>query len=60
MQGIDYQGTFAPVSKLESFKSCYYSLPNLGWPLHHYLDIQKVFLNGDLEEIMYMEFPHGF
>ncbi|XP_073133315.1 uncharacterized protein [Henckelia pumila] len=48
--GIDYQETFAPVARLTA---------NLDWPLHQ-LDVKNAFLNGNLEEEVYMDIPSGF
>ncbi|KAL5779663.1 hypothetical protein ACOSQ2_010400 [Xanthoceras sorbifolium] len=57
--GIDYQETFAPVAKLNTIRVLLSLAANLDWPLHQ-LDIKYAFLNGDLEEKVYMDIPPGF
>jgi len=56
--GIDYEETFAPVAKLNSVRVILSLAANLDWPLHQ-LDIKNVFLNGELEEEVYMTIPQG-
>lgn len=53
--GIDYQETFAPVAKLNTVRSLLSLAANLGQ-----LDVKNAFLNGDLEDEVYMEIPPGF
>ena len=57
--GIDYQETFAPVAKVNSIHVLLSLAVNSNWPLHQ-LDIKNAFLNGDLEEEVFMELPPGF
>ena len=58
-EGIDYNDTFAPVVKFTSIRlllafGAYYDLEI------HQLDVKTAFLNGNLEENIYMEQPEGF
>ncbi|RVX10349.1 Retrovirus-related Pol polyprotein from transposon RE1 [Vitis vinifera] len=57
--GIDYQETFAPVAKINSIRVLLYLTVNSNWPLHQ-LDVKNAFLNGDLEEEVFMSPPPGF
>ena len=56
---IDYQETFALVEKLNSIQVLLSLVANIDWPLMQ-LDVKNAFLNGDLEEEVYMDAPSGF
>lgn len=59
MQGIDYQETFAPVSRFETFRVVVSTAAQTGWKIHQ-LDVKSAFLNGELTEEIYVEQPQGF
>ena len=59
VQGIDYEDTFAPVARLESWRYLVALAANLDWEIHQ-IDFHQAYLNGSLDEEVYMEQPEGF
>nr|CAN78328.1 hypothetical protein VITISV_034971 [Vitis vinifera] len=57
--GVDYQETFAPVAKLNTVQVLHSIAVNNDWPLYQ-LDVKNAFLNGGLNEEVYMDIPPGF
>ncbi|KAM1500064.1 hypothetical protein ACFX10_022670 [Malus domestica] len=57
--GIDYQETFAPVTKINTMRVLMSLAANLGWPLRQF-DVKNAFLHGDLDEEVNMDLPPGF
>ncbi|XP_010430794.1 PREDICTED: uncharacterized protein LOC104715037 [Camelina sativa] len=58
-EGIDFSDTFSPVAKLTTVKMIISLAPKMQWSLHQ-LDISNAFLNGDLDEEIYMKLPPGY
>jgi Reverse transcriptase (RNA-dependent DNA polymerase)/gag-polypeptide of LTR copia-type/GAG-pre-integrase domain len=57
--GIDYHETFAAVARNTSYRIILALSALLGLEVFQF-DIKTAFLNGSLEEVIYMEQPHGF
>ena len=57
--GIDYEETFAPVCRIGSIRVLVSLAAHFGWETHH-MDVTSAYLNGDLEETVYMRQPPGF
>ena len=57
--GLDYTETFSPVARFESVRTIMATAVQYDLQIHQ-LDVQTAFLNGELEEDVYMEQPQGF
>ena len=58
-EGIDYSETFSPVIKQATVILVFSIAVLCGWKIHQ-LDIHNAFLNGVLDEEVYMKQPPGF
>ena len=58
-EGIDYDETFAPVARYSSIRVIISLASVMGWKLHQ-MDVKTTFLNGEIEEEVYIEQPKGF
>ena len=57
--GIDYYETFSPVARFESLRLLLALAMLEDWEIQQ-MDVKSVFLNGVLDEEIYMEQPQGF
>lgn len=57
--GIDYSEVFAPVARIETIRLVVALASAKGWPLFQ-LDVKSAFLNGPLEEEVFVTQPPGF
>jgi hypothetical protein len=57
--GIDYDEVFMPVARLDLVRLLIALAVHEGWKVHH-MDVKSTFLNGDLQEEVYVEQPAGF
>ena len=58
-QGIDYDETFSPVVRFESVRTVLALAAENGLNVHH-MDFTSAFLNGDIDNEIYMSQPEGF
>ena len=58
-EGIDYDETFALVARYTTIRIIISLVAVFGWKLHQ-MDIKTAFLNGKIEEEVYIEQPEGF
>ena len=58
-EAIDYEETFSPVVGYTSIKTIMALASMMKWDLHQ-MDVKTTFLNGMIEEEVYIEQPQGF
>ena len=58
-EGIDYEETFAPVVRYTSIRAIMALASMMKWDLQQ-MDVKTTFLNGVIEEEVYIEQPQGF
>lgn len=58
-EGVDYSEIFALVMKFTIVRMMLVLVVHFNWELKH-MDVTTVFLNGDLDETIYMSQPEGF
>ncbi|KAG8492199.1 hypothetical protein CXB51_009896 [Gossypium anomalum] len=57
--GLDYFETYAPVARLDTIRLIVGLAAHMQWNVYQ-LDVKSAFLNGILEEEIYVEQPEGF
>ena len=58
-EGINYDETSSPVARYTSIPVIISLTAVLGWKLHQ-MDVKTAFLNGEVEQEVYVEQPEGF
>jgi hypothetical protein len=58
-EGEDYDETFSTVARYTSIRAIISFAASMGWNLHQ-MDVKTTFLNGAIEEEVYIEQPQGF
>jgi len=58
-EGIDYEETFTPTTEWNTIRVVIALVAHSGWKVHQ-MDVKNVFLNGDLQEEIYMTQPPSF
>lgn len=58
-KGLDYFDTYSPVTKIATIRTLL-ALAAIHDLVIHHMDVKTAFLNGDLEEEIYMSPPEGF
>ena len=58
-EGIDYEETFSPIAKYTSIRTIMALDSMMKWDLHQ-MDVNTTFLNGVIEEEVYIKQPQWF
>ena len=58
-EGIDFEETFSPIARLEAIRM-FLDFSSFQQIKVYQMDVKYAFLNGDLEEEVYIEQPKGF
>ena len=56
---MDYDETFALVARYTSIRALISIAAKMGWKIHQ-MDVKTAFLNGIIQEEIYVEQPQGF
>ena len=58
-EGIDYEEIFDPMARYSSIRTIISLAAEMGWCVHQ-MDVKTAFLNGVIEEEVFIEQPEGF
>ena len=58
-KGLDYDEIYAPVVRFETIRMLIALAALKNWKIHH-LDVKSAFLNGEINEVIYVKQPEGF
>ena len=56
---MDYKDTFAPVARYAYIRAIMSIPSKVGWTIHQ-MHVKTAFLNGEIEEEVYNDQPHGY
>ena len=59
VEGVDYDETFGPVAQYTLIRAVISIAVEMGWKIHQ-MDVKTTFLNGIIEEEVYIEHPLRF
>jgi hypothetical protein len=59
VEGIDYEETFSPLARYTFIHMIISPATYMGWRVHQ-MDVKTTFLNGEIEEEVYIKQPYGF
>ena len=59
IEGVDYDETFASAARFSSIRAVISVMAEMGWRIHQ-MDVKTTFLNGLIQEEVYLEQPQGF
>ena len=57
--GIDFEETFSPIARFETVRLVLTLVAQLQWAVYQF-DVKSAFLNGNLQEEVYVTQPKGF
>ena len=58
-EGEDFFDTYSPIARLTTIRALLSLAASYG-PIVHQMDVKTTFLNGELDEDIYMDQPDGF